>query len=171
MHQLSSGETTSPLDEAQITKFVVPYGVPEVLRRRPQWVVWRYEKRGGEWTKVPYTPGANTLASTSDLMTWRTFPEALNAVEGGGYDGVGFVFCSGDPFTGIDLDKCRDPETGELEAWAAKILAAFTHAYKEVSPSGRGVHIIVRGKASGRKRDELEIYSERRFFTMTGKTI
>src|SRR5215213_10449860 len=93
--------------------------VPEAMRRRPQWVVWRLEERGGDKpTKIPYIAGGVGRASSTDLMTWRTFEEAVKALETGRYDGIGFVFCSGDEFAGIDLDDCRDPETGELEEWA-----------------------------------------------------
>src|SRR5215217_8484941 len=87
---------------------------PEELRRRPQWVVWRYEQREGKFTKVPYNPSTGRRVDTTDMLSWCAFGEALDAVESGGYSGVGFVFCSADPYVGIDLDECRDPETGEL---------------------------------------------------------
>src|SRR5918995_6188544 len=90
--------------------------IPEPLTERPQWVCWRLEERKGEMTKVPYTPGTLRRASSTDLMTWRTFSEALEAYQCSEppYDGIGYVFCSADPFVGIDLDKCRDPEDGEI---------------------------------------------------------
>jgi putative DNA primase/helicase len=99
--------------------------IPELLAERPQWVNWRLEERDGKETKVPYTPGTLRRASSTDLMTWRTFSEALEAYERSEppYDGIGFVFCSADPLAGIDLDGCRDPETGTIEPWAQKIIA------------------------------------------------
>ena len=144
--------------------------IPEELRRRPQWIVWKLEERDGEPTKVPYIAGGVGRAKSTDMLTWRSFEEAVQALESGRYDGVGFVFCSGDPFAGIDLDKCRDPETGELEEWAAEIVEAFD-GYAEVSPSGTGVHIIVRGKAPNKKRGCVEAYSSERYFTMTGRVL
>jgi primase-polymerase (primpol)-like protein len=81
------------------------------------------------------------------------------------------VFSSGDPIIGIDLDNCRDPETGDLKEWAAKVCATFANAYKEVSPSGGGVHIIARGKTPNRKRGDLEIYSSARYFRITGRAL
>src|SRR5215203_3258762 len=83
--------------------------IPEELRQRTQWVVWKLEKRIGDDkpTKVPYIAGRVGRASSTDLMTWRTFEEAVQALEAspGRYNGVGFMFCSADPFVGIDLDN------------------------------------------------------------------
>jgi primase-polymerase (primpol)-like protein len=145
--------------------------VPEELRRRPQWLVWKLEERGGKSTKVPYIAGGVGKASSTDSGTWRTFEEAVQALNAerspGRYDGVGFVFSSGDPFAGVDLDKCRDPETGKLEEWAVRIVQDLD-GYAEASPSGTGVHIIIRGKAPNRKRGKVEAYSSERYFTMTG---
>ena len=50
--------------------------IPNALTERPQWVCWRLEERDGKPTKVPYTPGTERRASSTDLMTWRPFSEA-----------------------------------------------------------------------------------------------
>ena len=142
----------------------------EELRQRRQWVVWKLEERDGKPTKVPYIAGGSGKASSTDSLTWRSFEEAVQALETGRYNGIGFVFSSGDPFAGVDLDDCRDPETGELEEWAAKIVEAFG-SYAEVSQSGTGVHIIVMGKAPNKKRGKVEAYSSERYFTMTGRVL
>jgi primase-polymerase (primpol)-like protein len=146
--------------------------IPEELRRRPQWVVWRLEERDGKPTKVPYIAGGVGRASSTDSLTWRTFGEAAQALKTGRYNGVGFVFSSGDPYAGIDLDKCRNAETGEIEEWAAGIVASFGEGtYAEVSQSGTGVHIVVEGKAPNTKRGKVEAYSRERFFAMTGRVL
>lgn len=136
--------------------------IPEPLRQRNQWVVHK--------DKIPHIAGGVGRASSTDSLTWRSFEEAVQALQTGRYDGVGFVFSSGDPFAGIDLDNCRDPETGELEEWAEKIVRKLG-GYAEASPSGMGVHIIVRGKAPNKKRGKVEAYSTERFFTMTGEVL
>ena len=144
--------------------------IPEELRRRPQWLVWKLEERNGKPTKVPYIAGGVGKASSTDSETWRTFDEAVAALKTGRYDGIGFVFSTGDPYAGADLDDCRNPETGELEEWAVKIVQDLD-GYAEVSPSGKGVHIIVRGKAPNRKRGKVEAYSSERYFTVTGQVL
>lgn len=145
---------------------VRPDSIPAELRIRPQWVLWRLESRSDKPTKVPYNPATGRRASTTDLMTWGIFEEALEELEG--YDGLGFVFCSGDPYVGVDLDSCVDPESGEIAPWASQIIEGMD-SYAELSPSGTGVHIITRGKIpSGGRRGPIEMYSMERFFTMTG---
>jgi hypothetical protein len=47
----------------------------------------------------------------------------------------------------LDLDHCRDPETGQVDAWAQEILDASPAAYVEVTVSGTGLRII--GIATG----------------------
>jgi len=158
--------------------------IPEQLTERPQWVCWRYEERKGETTKVPYIAGTNSRASSTDLLTWSSFEYALAAYEAGEppYDGIGFVFCSGDPFVGIDLDHCRNAETGEISPWAQDIISRAHEGYVEASPSGTGVHIIVCGTVrdgktrkdvlvNGRTVGRIEMYGRAKFFTMTGRTL
>ena len=144
--------------------------IPEELRRRPQWLVWKLEERDSKPTKIPYIAGGVGKASSTDSETWRSFDEAVVALKTGRYDGIGFVFSTGDPYAGIDLDDCRNPESGELEVWAAKTVQDLD-GYAEVSPSGTGVHIIVRGKAPNKKRGKVEAYSSERYFTITGQVL
>jgi putative DNA primase/helicase len=151
---------------------LLPENIPDELTERPQWVCWRYEERDDKPTKVPYTPGTLRRASSTDLMTWKPFSEALAACEADipPYDGIGFCFSSADPFVGIDIDGCRDPETGEIAAWASPIIDRTRGSYIEVSPSGGGIHIITKGmvRAGGMRKGPIEMYSRGRFFTITG---
>ena len=49
-----------------------------------------------------------------------------------------------------------------------RLFEAF-NSYSEISPSGRGLHIIIKAEVlSGRRRDKVELYSSERFFCMTG---
>lgn len=96
--------------------------------------------------------------------------QALARYQHGGWDGLGFVFSADDPYCGIDLDDCRDLETGEIAYWAWGIVEQM-QSYTEVSPSGRGLHILVRAalpEHSGRKRGAVEVYDHQRYFAVTG---
>jgi putative DNA primase/helicase len=85
--------------------------IPVELRERPQWVVWRLEKRDGDDTKVPYRADGGGRASVTDPSTWSTFDEAIAGAKAIAADGIGYVFSADDPFTGADLDDCSTATT------------------------------------------------------------
>jgi len=157
----------------QIT--LIPENIPEELTERPQWVCWRYEMRDDKLTKVPSNPHTGDYASSTDLLTWSAFEAAVDAFRAskGFYSGIGFVFSSADSYTGIDIDNCRDPLTGEIVEWAKEILNRVQGGYIEASPSGTGLHIIVRGtvRGGGMRKGPVEMYSRGRFFTVTGRVL
>jgi hypothetical protein len=135
-----------------------------------QWLCWRIEEREGKPTKVPYSPLTGKKASATDSGTWASYSEAVEAYREHGYGGIGLVFSEDDPFCGVDLDDCLNPKTGEIEAWAQEIIEELD-SYTEVSPSGRGVHVLVRGELPpGRNRKgKFEAYDKGRYFTVTGR--
>lgn len=152
--------------------------IPAGLRERAQWVCWKYAERKGRRTKVPVCARGGP-ASATDLATWATFEEASGAAgTDPGIAGVGFVFTADDGLVGIDLDGCIGDD-GELVPSARGIIESID-SYTEVSPSGRGVKIFVQGAkpAGARCRSkaiegfkEAEVYSEGRFFTVTGRHV
>ena len=144
--------------------------ISQDLKDRRAWVTWRAEARAGRIIKPPYNPQTGRLASCADPATWASFEEALAACQGGDFDGIGFQL--GPPFVGIDLDHCRDPETGVIRAEAMAIIDELD-SYTEVSPSGEGVHILVKGElpAGGRRTTGVELYDRDRYFTVTGNHV
>ena len=149
---------------------VVPEGIPDYLKIRPQFVGWKaVGKPGDRLDKVPMIAGTSRRASTADLLTWRTFEEALEAYEAGKHDGLGFVLCSADPYAGLDFDGCRDSVTGEVDSRVLEYIDKFEERYVEVSVSGTGLHLITRGKIKGgAKKGKYELYDQDRFFALTG---
>jgi putative DNA primase/helicase len=141
--------------------------IPAELRARDQWVVWRYEERDGKRTKVPYQPASpKARASTIDPSTWGDFQTASAAAG----DGIGFVFAEVDDFAGVDLDNCIDGD--KIDPTAAAIVLALD-SYTERSPSGRGLHVIIRGQLNGgrRKTGNFECYDAGRYFAVTGNHV
>lgn len=150
---------------------------PECLRQRPQWVCWKYVQRDGKQTKCPVNPLNGKLADSTSPSTWGTFEQALDACRRlPELAGVGFVFSADDPYCGIDLDDAIEPRTAQLKPWAQEIVTLVS-SYTEISPSGGGAKIFLRGTKPGvrcRKRyhdGEIEIYDRDRFFTVTGVAI
>ena len=142
---------------------------PNELILAPQWVLWKLEQRGGKLTKIPYQSNGLRADSTSSA-TWSDFQSVMRTyTSNASYSGIGFVFTEDDPYIGIDLDKCRDPDSGDVEPWAAAIVKRFD-TYAELSPSGKGFHIIGKANlpAKGRRKGALEMYESGRYFTVTG---
>ena len=140
------------------------------LRDLRQWLCWRSEERDGKPTKIPYSPTTGQRASSMKPETWTGYEEAVRACKEHGYGGVGFVFTPGDDLCGVDLDGCLDPETGEIEAWAQEVVEKLD-SYTEISPSGTGVHILIRGElpAGRNRKGKFEAYDRGRYFSVTGK--
>ncbi|MDR1777729.1 MAG: DUF3987 domain-containing protein [Desulfovibrio sp.] len=89
----------------------------------------------------------------------------------GTVSGVGFVLTEADQFIGIDLDNCV-AGAGQLEPWAAEVITRLG-SYSELSPSGRGVRIFLKGAMPGdrNRRGNVEVYSKKRYLTVTGAII
>lgn len=146
--------------------------IPIELKRLPQWIVWKEELRDGKLTKVPYQVNGEQAQSTN-RRTWSTFQTAVKFYLEHGYNGIGFVFSKQDTYIGIDIDDCVVDEVPNK--FASEIIDLLD-SYTEFSPSGEGIHIIVKGNlpdyvaGTGRKNPELglEVYQHGRYFTFTG---
>ncbi len=125
--------------------------IPAELRALKQWVLWDKDK-------IPHQVNGRK-ADVTDPSTWNTFD---NCCRVGGYNGIGLVFSVDDSYTGIDLDSGGDATT-QLDIFNAM------NSYSEISPSGKGLHIIVKGTVpSSVRKGKIEVYSSGRYFTMTG---
>jgi putative DNA primase/helicase len=144
--------------------------IPDELKALAQWVCWRWEKRNGKPTKPLFNPNTGRHAKSSDSTTWVTFQEALRAYGNGeNYSGIGFVFSANDPYCGVDLDDYRNPDTCKIDPWAEQIIARL-NSYTEISPSGKGFKIFLRGTIppGGNRKGQIEMYDKGRYFTLTG---
>lgn len=143
--------------------------IPAELKALPHWVCWRAEPNGERIEKIPVRAATGNNASTTDPQAWTDYTSAAMAASTQEGLGIGFVFHPEAGIVGVDLDKCRNPETGHLEPWAEEIVRDL-NSYAEVSPSRTGVHIFVRATLppGKRKKGKVEAYGHGRFFTVTG---
>lgn len=157
--------------------------IPQELQSENRWVVWREEKRNGKKTKVPYDVKTNDFAKTNDAATWAPFTQAAEASKlfnDLNYDGVGFMLKDSD-LTGIDFDGVVDD--GVPEPYVLNIISQIGSPYCEVTPSGTGLRVFVKGsklppgnrkfsaKKKGVEKYGAEIYSGSeggRYLTITG---
>jgi hypothetical protein len=154
---------------------IAPACVPERLKLEDKWLCWRgvWDQAKQKLNKVPKTV-FGTAGSSTNPETWATFEDAVGAVGSRGLDGIGFAGLGKTPYSGIDIDHCIDPETGEIFPVAMKIVREFD-SYTEITPSLDGLRIWIEaekppGSWCGSKdaRRELEVYDRGRFFTVTG---
>lgn len=156
--------------------------IPSELRSRKRWLCWRYEPVADKPkpTKVPYVAtqiGELRKGSSTGEWAWRPFDQAVIASQMPmRFDGIGLAL--GDGVFGIDLDG--HIVDGEISKYALSLLKAFG-TYAEISPSGKGIHILGLGEkpdfAGSRvnipppHNGEIEIYDSGQFLTMTGNPI
>lgn len=155
---------------------LTPDNIPAGMKDAPHWVAHR--------SKKPINPKTGRAASPTDWTTWGTFDDAMARVQTGKVDGVGYAFTTDDGLIFIDLDDAID-ESGSVATWAQPLVETALHAraFVEVSPSGSGLHIIVRGKkgftwskkeianAAGEQIGAIEVYDHARYATVTGRLI
>lgn len=173
---LNTGQNTTQNDPDNVPPVALApifENIPQQLQQIPNWVIWRYEFESEKqrWTKVPYIPGTTKKASSTKPGHWRSFSDAKQAyLERTDYfDGVGFVLSLETRLVGIDFDDCFDINTGQLNDFANSLLP---NSYAEISPSGSGIKAFVFGQIeTDRKTPQVEVYSQKRFFTVTGHSI
>lgn len=148
---------------------------PAELKQLKQWCIWRFHKRNGKTTKLPYNAHDNSLAKSNDESTWSDYETATQAMQEFQADGVGFFFKP--PYIGIDIDDIASEldryKKNDIETNLVYEFIESFKSYTEISPSGNGLHIIAKGTIPGdrRRHKNVEMYDTGRFFTMTGKTI
>jgi hypothetical protein len=147
-----------------------PENIPEELKEDATWLCCDEDKV----PLVATLSGAVYAASSTDEATWRTYEDAYNAwlENEWSFAGVGRVIRAEEDLVGVDLDKCLDPESGELTP-RAKAMLERLDSYAEISPSGTGVKVWVRAPSTTRAhvKPGLEVYPQGRYFTVTGLTM
>jgi hypothetical protein len=145
--------------------------IPLAMCSARRWINWKPVERDGKWTKIPCGTAGSSVDAT-DAANGRTLSAAREAATLIRRQPLGLGFMLGDGWLGVDLDGVVDPATGaitdpEVEAWLAT-----TESYVETTPSKTGLHVIFEGVGipawSQNRRGFVEVYSDKRFFTVTG---
>jgi len=188
-----TGTTTPETDENRVSN---PPGIesgvyPEDLTETDQWLTWKPTDDG---RKVPRAPYANPewpdkFVSAQDPEVWTTFGTATDWGDKLNRYGVAFNIRDREEYPDedavlIDYDDARDPDTGRIHPVVLDHIRR-AGSYADVSTSGTGVHIFVRGQlpedvkaidadlpdAEGFEDAEIEVYDSARFSAMTGDHI
>jgi hypothetical protein len=138
---------------------------PEEAKCEDRWLVYKlvHNEKTGKNDKIPYNP--TTGKKANDPKQGVAFRTAAAKI--GDYNGLGFYVES--PYIVIDIDSCI--VDGAIMEQAAAIVREL-NSYTEVSPSGTGLHVFVEGEKPGTAcRRGIEIYSTKRFITITGNHV
>lgn len=151
--------------------------IPNELKQYPNWICWRSipQPRPNDPDhigKIPINPKTGGNAQSNNPDTWSSFDVVVKAAEN--FTGIGFMF-GNSPFFGVDIDGVEE-DIREYINGGSGIVAEFIcglQSYAELSPSGKGIHIICRGTLpnGGRRKGNVEMYESGRFFTVTGNGI
>lgn len=157
------------------TRGIILKAFGERLASESRWVLWNVNEQK---PKMPYSPHTGSPAEADNPSTWSGLDEALRVMSEHGRARLGIEFgITPGGFAGIDLDHVISSE-GEILPKAREIVEAM-NTYTELSPSGRGLHILfmldcplsdfsARNKSPLEGGGEFEIYDTGRYFTVTG---
>lgn len=140
-----------------------PGEIPGWVRDLDNWVVWCYQKaEKGKHTKIPFCPGTHdthTGSGEDRLKATADFNTACHVFKTHGHTGGGkrlwakgnrtelaglmFLPTNAKGIVCVDLDGCTDAN-GFPNPEAEKILAPFSGAYMERTPSGTGIRILLK---------------------------
>lgn len=146
--------------------------VPEYLKQFDHWLLWRKDKTPVNCNNITIDP-----TNPANLVSFACAVECAHH-----FAGIGYSFQPIDGCTGIDLDDAYKKKPDGSYAYAdpakeqarQKLIYERFDSYSELSPSGKGVHIIVKGEINGGAKPSwtpVEIYDRQRFFTVTGNVI
>jgi len=149
--------------------------IPQDLKNLHQWARWIKGSRD----KMPAHLDESVM-NWSNRSYWLTFDEVAR------YSQIGYFHTLESGIVGIDFDGCID-ENGVIHPL---VLGWLGHTYAELSPSRRGIKIYIKGTipdgkaiintdvpwrdpAKDPKEDHagIEIYAQKRFFTVTGSIV
>ena len=139
--------------------------IPAELRNLNQWVGVRND------SKLPLRVDNLYPASTTNPETWGSYSDVIKQIFDETFSYPGFVF-NDNGIVGIDID-CGSDEDGFITPLAANIISHCC-SYTEISRSGRGFHILVKGDLPFKGKNNLkgvEIYKQARYFICTGQAI
>ena len=165
--------------------------VPEEMKAMPNWCVYRtkWNEEKGKKDKFNLSPIDGKWAKVNDSSTWTDFDTAYKYALDNNCEGLTFVL-DGSGISCIDLDKCitkggtlngqpTNKAEGEMNDAAKKLMAELGNVtYTERSASGNGLHFFLMDDLTAKGKygnvaklpggDEIEVYSDRKFISMTG---
>jgi AAA domain len=148
--------------------------IPAELRNPPLWLQYYLKQDATRPEKKPRKQPIVKWGTAEDRKAnLRSLDYLLAERAGTKHDGFQRFIDKTEGFVYIDLDHCRNADSGEIEPWAREILNEID-SYCEISASGKGLHIVCRGTLPEDFHvDPKEIYSGNsgKLMAMTGNVL
>lgn len=150
--------------------------IPAEMRERQQWLLATPDAKGDLKKPSTLTPDGRVVnGSSTDPSCWLSFDVAASHAFQNNL-GIGFVICPQDPYVCIDLDVKGEHNEPDPAKWSTQaqldrfwFMVQTFDSYTELSQSGKGLHIWVRGNTNdGARHDGVELYAQSRFMVCTG---
>lgn len=143
--------------------------IPQELKDNNCWCCYRLI----DGKKIPINAHNGKNAMSNNESTWSSFEAAVTGVDVHNCTGIGYFFKP--PYFGVDIDNVRDEIEG-FKQGKDNIISEFIGnlgSYSELSQSGNGIHIICKGDLpeGARRKGNVEMYQNGRYFIMTGNSI
>ena len=170
-------DSEAPNDATEGDKFPdVALAFPQELKDLNRWIVRTADKRPCSAYEENESLGPIDPHDEQYQADYNTAMGALDQTTL--FAGAGFVFNYADGYTGTDFDDCVNPDTMEIRSDVLEIIKKVD-SYTEFSPSRSGVHIFTKGwqfpigpeGQQGAKVGKAEMYSGKRYFTVTGNHV
>lgn len=143
--------------------------IPTSLKKYKQWAVCKFQTDDALINTGSLNKVGDYQLLTKKPEDWKDFKTCIKFLPQ--YDGIGFITTKEDPYVFWDFEDCRDVQSGEISNDISFLINKI-NSYTEISPSGKGIKIIVEGKISpyGRtnKAEKLRVYDSNQFVTITG---
>lgn len=150
--------------------------LPQEIKNHPNWALCKLEwnKRKNKFSKIPFQ-ATGVKASSKNCLTWCSYQDAITRYQrSSSYASIG-VILDKNGLVCVDFDNCID-EFGLISPPVLEIVQTLD-SYTEISISGKGLHVFVRGELPGKglahksKEIDIEIYDSGRFMVVSGVTI
>jgi putative DNA primase/helicase len=142
--------------------------LPRDVQIAAAFLLWKRE----DGRKVPYYVNGKRRrgqnGSAEDRRWLVPFAHAESAYRSGDYDGIGLALLPGLDVIALDFDDCR-ALNGKISSSLADYF--IEQSYAEVSPSGTGIRVLLRGQLPNSKSKGFEVFATTGYVTLTGDRV
>jgi putative DNA primase/helicase len=137
--------------------------IPAEITSQKAWVGYVTRQNNGTGRQKIHNVMTGAPAKSNDPATWANFETTFDLAIQRTMRDIGFMFQP--PYWEVDIDHCV--KDGTIAPYALEILKAL-NSYAEYSPSGTGIHILVKVKYPGLQdfKIGLEIYTRADFLQL-----